>query len=171
MTRAESDTLKASFAPVIDPRTRVLILGSLPGEVSLARAQYYAHPQNQFWRLMQAVTGAPLVDLAYPARLRSLLEAGAGLWDVVRIARRTGSLDADIRDHTPNPLRALAVGLPGLRAIAFNGAKASAIGRRQFGADLDCALITLPSSSPAHTLAFAAKAAAWVRLKAFLVEA
>ncbi len=154
-----------------DPRTRVLILGSLPGEVSLAREQYYAHPQNQFWRLMQAVTDIPLVDLAYPDRLRCLLDAGVGLWDVVRTARRTGSLDADIRDHTPNPLRALAAGLPALRAIAFNGAKAFAIGRRQLGADLDWALITLPSSSPAHTLAFAAKAAAWVRLKACLVGA
>ena len=117
---------------------------------------------------MQAVTGVPLADLAYPARLDALMESGLGLWDVVRTARRTGSLDAQIRNHTPNPLRALAASLPELRAIAFNGAKASVIGRKQLGGEMACALITLPSSSPAHTLAFAEKAAEWTRLKAYL---
>jgi hypoxanthine-DNA glycosylase len=160
--------IKASFPHVTDQRTRVLILGSLPGEVSLARAQYYAHPQNQFWRLMDAVTGAGLADLAYPARLAALLKAGVGLWDVVRTARRSGSLDADIRDHTPNALGSLAATLPDLRAIAFNGAKASALGRKRLGGDVDCALLTLPSSSPAHTMPFANKAAEWARLRAYL---
>jgi len=168
MTSADSAELKASFPHVTDGRTRVLILGSLPGEVSLARAQYYAHPQNQFWRLMEAVTGAGLVDLAYPARLRVLLEAGVGLWDVVRTAKRTGSLDVDIREHTPNALGSLAVTLPNLRAIAFNGGKASALGRKQLGGDTACALLSLPSSSPAYTLPFANKAEDWLRLKAYL---
>jgi hypoxanthine-DNA glycosylase len=119
---------------------------------------------------MQVVTEAQCVDLMYPARLEALLEAGIGLWDVVRTARRTGSLDAKIRDHTPNPLRALAASLPGLRAIAFNGAKASAIGRKQFADDVAWTMITLPSSSPAHTLTFANKAAEWARLKAYIAE-
>jgi TDG/mug DNA glycosylase family protein len=163
-----TEVLKASFACVTDTRTRVLLLGSLPGEVSLARSQYYAHPQNQFWRLMEVVIGLRLVDLSYPMRLEALLDAGVGLWDVVRTARRAGSLDVDIRDHTPNPLGSFAATLPNLRAIGFNGGKASAIGRKQIGGDVDFALLTLPSSSPAHTSPFATKAAEWVRLRPYL---
>ncbi len=94
-------------------------------------AQYYAHPANQFWRLMEAVIDIPLVGTPYPARLDALRSAGVGLWDVVRSAERIGSLDAAIRDHQPNALAEFAATLPHLRAVAFNGAKASQIGRRQ----------------------------------------
>jgi hypoxanthine-DNA glycosylase len=159
--------MKASFDAVADARTRVLILGSLPGDVSLAQAQYYAHPRNQFWRLMAVVTGEDLVGRDYPARLDALLNAGVGLWDVVRTASRTGSLDAGIRDHTPNALASLAATLPDLRAIAFNGGKAFAIGRKELG-HTPCDLVPLPSSSPAHTLPFASKAAEWMKLKTWL---
>lgn len=160
--------IKQSFAPVAADNTRVLVLGSLPGEVSLSRGQYYAHPQNQFWRLMQAVTGAELPLLAYPERLAALLAARVGLWDVIGAARRQGSLDAAIRDHEANPLADLAARLPNLRALAFNGGKAFEIGRRQLGAGCRFELIALPSSSPAHTLAFERKRAEWMRLKPFL---
>jgi double-stranded uracil-DNA glycosylase len=161
------DELKSSFAPVTDAGTRLLVLGSLPGEVSLRRAQYYAHPQNQFWRLMGEVVGVDLVGAAYEARLAMLRAAGVGLWDVVRTARRAGSLDAAIRDHAPNALAALAETLPALRAIAFNGAKAAAIGRRELGPGSPWALVDLPSSSPAHTLAFERKRTAWLQLRPF----
>ena len=162
------DGLKSSFAPVADAATRVLILGSLPGEASLRRAQYYAHPRNQFWRLMEAVTGRGLVDLAYPERLAALGAAGVGLWDVIASARRAGSLDADIRDHQPNTLAAFTATLPALRAVGFNGAKAYQIGGRQLGGARP-ALIALPSSSPAHAaLSFERKQEAWLRLSPFL---
>lgn len=160
-------TLKSSFPPVADTATRLLILGSLPGEVSLARAQYYAHPQNQFWRLMETVIEADLVDLTYEARLAKLLEHGVGLWDVVGQARRAGSLDGAIREVTPNALADFAATLPALRAVAFNGLTAAAIGRKQLPAGFAPALITLPSSSPAYTLAFARKAEAWAALRGF----
>src|SRR3954447_19874076 len=91
------DSLKRSFAPVADSNTRVLVLGSLPGEESLARRQYYAHPRNHFWRLVGAVIGADLVPLPYEARLEALLAAGIGLWDTVGSATRRGSLDGAIR--------------------------------------------------------------------------
>ena len=161
--------LKSSFPPVVDEKTRVLVLGSLPGEVSLSRAEYYAHPRNQFWRLMQAVTGAALVDAAYPVRLQALLAAGVGLWDVIGSAERAGSLDGAIRNHSPNALGALVAALPSLHAVAFNGAKASQIGRRQLGAAGGLTLITLPSSSPAHAArSFEQKLAQWRRLEPFL---
>jgi double-stranded uracil-DNA glycosylase len=162
------DPLKSSFAPVADAGTRLLVLGSLPGEVSLRRSQYYAHPQNQFWRLMGAVIAADLAGAGYPERLATLLGAGVGLWDVVRSARRAGSLDAAIRDHQPNALAALAATLPALRAIAFNGAKASSIGRRELADSSRWTLVDLPSTSPAHTMAFERKRAEWLKLTPFL---
>jgi TDG/mug DNA glycosylase family protein len=169
MTDTPTDAAKTSFPAVADARTRVLILGSLPGEASLQKAQYYAHPQNQFWRLLEPVIGHGLVAAPYAERLDLLRAAGVGLWDVIRQARRIGSLDAAIRDHLPNALAEFAATLPALRAIAFNGGKASEIGRRQLGTDSGLALITLPSSSPAHaSVPLADKQAAWLALKAFL---
>jgi TDG/mug DNA glycosylase family protein len=170
MTKTPTDAAKSSFPAVADARTRVLVLGSLPGEASLKAARYYAHPQNQFWRLMESVVGRPLAGEAYETRLKILGEAGIGLWDVIAQARRTGSLDTAIRDHLPNRLAAFLATLPQLRAIGFNGAKASQIGRRELAAVVGGpALITLPSSSPAHAaMSFEAKRAEWLALKAFL---
>ena len=160
------DARKSSFDAVVDERTRLLLLGSLPGEASLARSQYYAHPQNQSWRLIGAVVGRDLVALSYEERLRALLKSGVGLWDVVRSARRKGSLDTAIRDHEPNALPDFCAALPELRAVAFNGGKASALGRKAL-TEGPC-LITLPSSSPAHTMAYERKLAQWLQLRAYL---
>ncbi|MEK7430521.1 MAG: DNA-deoxyinosine glycosylase [Pseudomonadota bacterium] len=159
---------KSSFPAVADARTQLLILGSLPGEISLAHAQYYANPRNQFWRLMEAVTGRTLVSAAYKSRLETLLSAGVGVWDVIASAERVGSLDTNIRNHQPNTLGAFAAGLPSLKAIAFNGGKAAGIGRKQLAADAGYELITLPSSSPAHAVPFERKLEQWRALSAFV---
>ena len=159
---------KASFPPVTDTRTRVLVLGSLPGEVSLAKAQYYAHPQNQFWRLIGAVIGAELVPLDYEARLARLLQAGVGLWDVIADAERAGSLDGAIRAHQPNALAGLAAGLPRLKAIAFNGGTSARIGRKALEGQGHWSLLPLPSSSPAFTRPLDAKRMDWMALRGFL---
>lgn len=157
------------FPPVIRPDTRLLVLGSLPGALSLARRRYYANPQNQFWRLIGAVIGGDLVPLAYEERLEALLAAGVGLWDTVAAATRKGSLDADIRLHQASDLAALTRDLPALRAIAFNGGTASRIGRKQLAGVADLALVDLPSSSPAYaSLSFARKCEAWLALRAYL---
>ncbi|HZG08998.1 MAG TPA: DNA-deoxyinosine glycosylase [Allosphingosinicella sp.] len=162
------DELKRSFPPVADARARVLVLGSLPGEQSLAHAQYYAHPRNQFWRLIGGVIGEDLVPLAYADRLAALQEAGVALWDTVGAARRRGSLDAAIRDAAANPLAQFVDTLPALRAVGFNGGTSAATGMPQLAGREGLALIALPSSSPAYTLAFEAKRAAWLRLARFL---
>lgn len=157
--------IKRSFPPVADARTRLLILGSLPGDASLAAQRYYAHPQNAFWRLVGGVIGVDLVRLDYDARLQSLLAHHIGLWDVVAGAMRQGSLDGAIRQAAANDLVALVATLPNLRAIAFNGKTAARIGRFTLGAT-GMELIDLPSSSPAYTLPFHDKAARWIRLAA-----
>ena len=157
---------KSSFAPVADGNARVLILGSLPGEVSLARAQYYGHPRNQFWRLMSEVLRRPLPG-AYEARLAALQAGGVALWDVVASAERVGSLDTNIKAPEANPLAEFVATLPRLKAVGFNGGKSLAIGRPAL-AGSGVALVPLPSSSPAYTLAFAEKALAWGELRRFL---
>lgn len=160
---------KASFPPIVAPDTRLLLLGSLPGEASLRATRYYAHPQNQFWRLTGAVIGrADLHVLDYEARLAALRAAGVGLWDVVADAVRPGSLDGAIRDHRPNDLLALIAGLPLLAAIGFNGGTAARIGRRLIGERSDIRLVDLPSSSPAYTLPFAEKRGQWIALREIL---
>ena len=153
---------KRSFAPVVDARVRVLVLGSLPGERSLAQQRYYGHPHNQFWRLMSDVLGADLVGLAYEDRLAALLRHRVGLWDSIAEAQRVGSLDSRIRGHVGNDLRELVEGLPELRAIAFNGATSARIGLKALGgAAARFRTFTLPSSSPAYTLAYGDKLAQW----------
>lgn len=160
---------KVSFAPVVDQKTSVLVLGSLPGEASLAAARYYAHPRNQFWRLIGAVIGVDLVGQTYEQRLDTLLTHRIGLWDSIGSASRKGSLDTAIRDITANPLSALAASLPHLRCVAFNGSKSAAIGRAQLAQAGDLAFLSLPSSSPAHAaMGFEAKLAQWTNLRKFL---
>lgn len=159
---------KASFPPVVRADTRVLILGSLPGERSLAEGRYYAHPQNRFWQLAGGAIGRELEELAYEARLDALLDAGVGLWDTVASARRAGSLDTAIREAEHNSLSDLAAGLPELRAVAFNGATSAKIGSRQL-AGSGLALLPLPSSSPAHAaMSVAEKLRLWRAIGEFL---
>lgn len=153
-------SLKSSFPPVAAPDARVLILGSLPGERSLAERRYYAHPQNQFWQLLSPVVERDLSALPYEARLAALGAARIALWDVVATAQRTGSSDATIRDAAANDLSALLGRLPALRAVAFNGGKALAMGR-PLVAGRGLAVLALPSSSPLHTVGVAAKQPAW----------
>ena len=157
---------KSSFSPVVDDRVRVLVLGSLPGEVSLAQRQYYAHPYNQFWRLMSDVTGQALRDLTYDERLRALLACRIGLWDVVADAHRQGSLDSSIREHAGNDLVGLVDALPELAAIAFNGGTAAKIGLKSLGEHARrYRVLSLPSSSPAFTLPYGDKLEAWRALR------
>ncbi|KPF91519.1 DNA-deoxyinosine glycosylase [Novosphingobium sp. AAP83] len=161
---------KASFAPVVDGNTRVLILGSLPGEASLAVGRYYANPRNQFWRLVGGVIAGDLPSQDYHARLSALLGHGIGLWDAIGSATRMGSLDTAIRDVKANALADLAMALPQLRAVAFNGAKAAAIGAPQLAGMEAVELVRLPSSSPAHAaLSFNEKLAQWLSLRKFLL--
>lgn len=162
-----SPSPKSSFQPIVDERSRLLICGSLPGEASLKAARYYAHPQNQFWRLLEVVLEEPVASLPYDERLAVLLRRRVGLWDTVATAHRAGSLDQALREVRRNRLRTLAEELPGLRAVAFNGATAARLGRSEL-AGTALTLVDLPSSSPAYTLPFADKAARWAALRPLL---
>ena len=147
-------------------KTWLLVLGSFPGRASLLASQYYGHPQNQFWRLINGVFDLGLTALSYPERLALLESKGIGLWDVITAAEREGSLDSAIRNAQYSDLHGLLDSLPQLSVIAFNGGTAAKAGRKQLGERASrYHVIDLPSSSPAYTLAFEKKLQAWLALK------
>ena len=162
-------TRKSAFAPVVNAQTRLLILGSLPGDQSLAAGRYYANPRNRFWHLVGDVIDRPdLPELEYERRLEVLLGSRVGLWDAVASATRDGSLDIAIRAAQPAGLAALVSALPRLHAVAFNGKTSARIARPQLDGSA-FALIDLPSSSPAHAaMSSAEKRSIWLGLRQFL---
>ena len=156
---------KRSFAPIIDADVRILILGSLPGEQSLARNEYYGNRHNKFWTLLSAVIHTDLISLPYQHRLETLLKNHIGLWDVVAEAHRDGSLDSNIKDPAGNDLSGLLNNLPQLQTIGFNGATAARLGLKTLGSTAEkYRILLLPSSSPAHTKPYAEKIVAWHQL-------
>jgi TDG/mug DNA glycosylase family protein len=159
-------TLDRCFPPVAQRDATVLILGSLPGQKSLQVQQYYAHPQNAFWKIITAVFGAAS-SLPYKQRLNILTSNRIALWDVLSAAERPGSLDSSI---VPNDFAEFFRAHPRIRHVYFNGQKAEALFRRhvlpalgpEFGLVYEC----LPSTSPAHAgMTFAKKLDRWTRIK------
>ncbi len=163
-----NDGLKSSFPPVGSTAPKLLILGSLPGERSLAEQRYYAHPFNQFWTLLGEAITADLATSNYAERLAILADRRIALWDVVAQARRSGSLDGAIRDVAANPLSDFVGAHRDLRAIGFNGKTAARIGRKALAPLMSgAAMIDLPSSSPAFTAPISEKMARWAVLGDF----
>jgi len=153
------------LAPHVAPDTRLLVLGSFPGVASLKAQQYYGHPRNQLWRLLSDVFGLPLVGADYATRLKLLRQHRIGLWDVITETQRQGSLDSQIREPRASDLHALLADMPALHMIAFNGGTAARLGLIQLGeAAQRYKIFQLPSSSPAYTLAYAGKLAAWQQM-------
>jgi hypoxanthine-DNA glycosylase len=113
--------IKRGFPPVLDKNTEILILGSLPGDESLRRRQYYGHPGNDFWRLVGSAIGENLQDMDYETRLETLKNHKIGLWDVFKAGKREGSQDLNIREEEVNQFSILKEMAPGLRLVCFNG--------------------------------------------------
>ncbi len=160
--------------PLTPPRMQIAILGSMPGVASLDAQQYYAHPRNSFWALIETLFGVSS-HLAYRLRCAALLEAGIGLWDVLGYCERRGSLDTAINTKTAqaNDLVGWIAGQP-LQTLGLNGTMAArmfdhhcAKSLRTAGLLAKVRVVKLPSSSPANaTYSFAAKLAAWRSLTA-----
>lgn len=161
---------KAAFPPSVDEGTRLLILGSLPGDASIRQGEYYAHRGNAFWSLMGDVLDEDLRALPYALRLKRLRARAIGLWDVIESADREGSLDSAIRGAELRDLTAFVSRLPKLEAVAFNGKTAALHGHRQIGLTQGhLALIDLPSSSGAYAmLSREKKAQAWRALRQWI---
>ncbi len=155
------------FPPIAQSNAKLLILGSLPGQDSLRQQQYYAHPRNAFWRVIEAVFGIPAC-LPYIQRCQALTDAGVALWDVCASAHRPGSLDGAIKPDSvvANDLADFLLQHPQIQQVYFNGATAAALFRKHIQPHIEIATFQLPSTSPAHaTLAFEEKVQRWSAIK------
>lgn len=151
------------FRPVVGRNARVLVLGSLPGQESLRRGQYYAHPRNAFWRIAEDVLGISS-HAPYAERVRRLADAGVALWDVCEAATRPGSLDAAIRRESvvSNDIASFLREHPGIGTICLNGGKAAALFRKHASVPATVRVVPLPSTSPAHAaMPYAEKLRHW----------
>ena len=156
--------------PVASEHMVVLVLGSFPGAASLRAGQYYAHPHNQFWKILQALWPSHALPGDYAARCDWLLARGLGVWDVYASCEREGSLDTRIRNAEVNDFARLHGRCPRLAAIAHNGGEsfkhARAV-RASLGAHSAVESVRLPSTSPAHAAwSFDRKLNAWAALMA-----
>lgn len=169
MSRPAAAPVKESFPPIVGAGARILVLGTLPGEESLRRVEYYAHPRNLFWPIVHALFDESPVA-AYAERLAFLQEHGIALWDVCAAAERDASADSTIRCERPNPIHALLDAHPAIGAVAFNGSGAQRLYDRHFVRRPGLLYLALPSTSPAHArLDFAEKLNRWRPLHAALV--
>jgi hypoxanthine-DNA glycosylase len=141
---------KISFPPIVNNNSRVLILGTMPGNKSLKMNQYYANPQNQFWRILSEITSNNFIT-SYEEKKRLLLKNGIALWDVLMHCEREGSLDVNISDELPNDFVDFFHHYPGIRKVGFNGKKAKKLFEKfcLYKTGLD--YWTLPSTSSANT--------------------
>ena len=149
--------------PLVSADTRLLVLGSFPGVASLAAQQYYGHPQNQFWRILQAIYSPgtePISASSYEIRSAWMLSHGVGLWDVYASCERQGSLDSQIRNPVVNDFAALRQRCPRLQGVAHNGGESFRHTARL--QNLGLPTVRLPSTSPAHARwSFERKLVAW----------
>ena len=161
---------KCSFPPIVDDQARILVLGTLPGEESLRRQQYYAHPRNLFWQIVFALfDAAPPTD--YAARLTFVAAHRIALWDVCELGERERSADTTIRRERPNAIDRLLDEHPSICAVAFNGTTARRLYDRHVKRRENLTYLALPSTSPAHaTVGFTEKLARWSPLRQILEE-
>jgi TDG/mug DNA glycosylase family protein len=160
-----------SFPPIVSQKSKVLILGSMPGEASLKTGEYYAHPRNAFWHIMGELFGAG-PSLPYQERVALLQCAGVALWDSLQACIRPGSVDTSITEEVANDFPAFFEKYPNISDVYFNGSKAETVFRHRVLLPLaeDRLIFTrLPSSSPAlATMTLEAKVHAWSLVRKLL---
>ena len=148
-----------SFEPIYTPQARILIVGSMPSVKSLEEAQYYAHPRNAFWRILFELFGETLTP-DYERRKALIRAHGLALWDAAAMCEREGSLDSNMRDVVYNDFSGLYEACPDIRTVLCNGATAHALFLKS-GCAGNRKVIRMPSTSPAYTLPYEKKLAAW----------
>ncbi len=155
-------TVAHSFDWLAAPDAQILILGSMPGITSLQKQQYYAHPRNAFWPIMQRIFNWP--DLDYDQRCMALVSERIAVWDVLSSCRRRGSLDGDIENDSLliNDFPAFFRQHPNIKAVLCNGGKAAQLFKRYVTAPAGVMLQPMPSTSPAYAaMSFEVKLEKW----------
>jgi len=156
-----------SFPPIVDEHSEILILGSVPGVKSLEMQQYYAFPQNQFWRLMFHLFDEEF-STDYNTRLKLLKNNKIALWDVIESCVRKGSLDTEIKDEIDNNIPLLIENHPHIKTIFCNGQKSYKNLVKILGKNFKIPIVVLPSTSPLHTVKFEEKLESWKVIKDYL---
>ena len=154
--------LLEGLPPIVGARPCVLILGNMPSVMSLAAGQYYGNPRNTFWRIATELFGFDADD-PYERRTEALCRHGVAVWDVLKHCSRTGSLDSAVEPDSmvANDFGAFFTAHPSIRRVFFNGAAAERNFARLVHVEASVSYARLPSTSPAHTMGYADKLAAW----------
>jgi hypoxanthine-DNA glycosylase len=148
--KTQKTDLKTSFDPVSNNETRVLILGTMPGDKSIALGEYYGHPRNRFWKIIAQITNNEM-PTSYQDKKQLLLKTAIGVWDVAHKAIRKGSLDSNILEEEPNDIHGFVAAHKNLKIIAFNGTKSETLYDKYFDRYQGISYLSLPSTSPANT--------------------
>ncbi|MDQ1096805.1 MULTISPECIES: DNA-deoxyinosine glycosylase [Chryseobacterium] len=159
----------SSFAPIVDKDSEILILGSVPGVRSLEKQQYYAHPQNKFWRIMFQLLNEDFTE-DYSQRIAILNKHHIALWDVIDSCERKGSLDSEIRNEEANRVDELLNDHPNVRAVFCNGGKSYKNVQKMLGKNYRIPIFLLPSTSPLHTVSLEQKLESWKKITEYLDE-
>lgn len=157
----------SSFPPIISEGSKILILGSVPGVKSLEMQQYYAHPQNQFWKIIFKLFEEDFTA-DYQKRTEIIRKNNIALWDVIDSCEREGSLDTKIRNEEYNDILKILRDHPNIKAVFCNGQKSFKNLKKILGKESEIPIFVLPSTSPLHTVSFDKKLAEWEILKTFL---
>jgi hypoxanthine-DNA glycosylase len=142
---------KDSFEPIIENNTEVLILGTMPGDISIQTGEYYANSKNQFWKIVFKAFNNGIPEINYESKIKLLLKHKIGLWDVLKTAERNGSLDSNILNEEYNDFEELFKNFPKIRVVAFNGLKSADYFKGLKTIPKDKNYYILPSTSSANT--------------------
>ncbi|MDN3692187.1 DNA-deoxyinosine glycosylase [Chryseobacterium tructae] len=157
----------SSFQPLIDDQSEILILGSIPGVKSLEMQEYYAHPQNKFWKIIMELLNEEFTE-DYAKRIESLKKHHIALWDVIDSCERKGSLDSEIKNEKANQIEKLVEEHPNIKAIFCNGGKSYKNLQKLLGKNYRLPILLMPSTSPLHTISFERKFEEWKKVLEFL---
>lgn len=153
--------MKKAFTPFIDNHSKILILGTMPGEKSLELQEYYGNRGNQFWKLLFTMFDLPLTH-DYSRKLKFLQEHGIAIWDVLEYCEREGSLDSRIKNEVPNDFKSFYKNHPQIKHVFFSSKNAAAYYDKYVGRSEEISYDTLPSPSGANaTKSFSEKLEIW----------
>lgn len=156
--------MKTAFPPIVNQHSRVLLLGTMPGDRSLSLQQYYGHAGNHFWKLIYTLFGES-TDPDYEARKAFLLDHEIALWDVLESCTCEGSLDSNIKNEVVNDFAAFYIQYPNIKHIFFDSKKAEEFYLRHVKKSPDKIYHLLPSPSRANaSKTFEQKLEAWKEL-------
>lgn len=157
----------SSFPPVISKDSNILILGSVPGIKSLEMQEYYAHPQNKFWRILFELFNEDYTT-DYAEKIDLLKKNKIAVWDVIDSCERKGSLDTKIKNENHHNILQLLDDFPLIKVIFCNGQKSFKTLEKLLPDDSKIPVFVLPSTSPAYTIPYQQKLKDWSALKSFL---